>query len=84
MLGERQLNSALMRVRRCHPPYISPKSYAKLSRSDAFSGLRIHTDEINEVIARIKSASLTIAVVRSTITFFVYNAFDIVANRIHK
>lgn len=56
--------SVLMRDGRCYPPYISPKSYAKLSRPDAFSGLRIHTDEINEVIARIKSASLTIAVVR--------------------
>lgn len=51
-------------VDRCYPPYISPKAHAKLSRADAFSGLRIHTDEINEVIARIKSATLTIAVVR--------------------
>jgi hypothetical protein len=50
---------------RCYPPYLSAKAHAKLSRPDAFAGLRIHTDEINEVIARIKSATLTIAVVRS-------------------
>ena len=59
-----------MRVGRCCPPYVNPKSYAKLSRPDAFSGLRIHTDEINEVIARIKFASLTIAVVRFAIYLY--------------
>lgn len=52
-----------MWVSRCYPPYLGPKAHAKLSRPDAFSGLRIHTDEINEVILRIKSATLTVAVV---------------------
>lgn len=37
----------------------------KLSSPGAFDGLRIHTDEINEVIKRIKPRSLTIAVVCS-------------------
>ena len=31
--------------------------------SDAFDGLRIHTDEIMEVIARISPSTLTIAIV---------------------
>ena len=48
--------------RRCHPQYLSPKAHAKLSRPDAFSGLQIHTDEINEVITQIKPGTLTIAV----------------------
>ncbi len=55
--------TVLMSVLRCYPPYLSPKAHARLSRPEAFSGLRIHTDEINEVIARIKPATLTIAVV---------------------
>lgn len=35
----------------------------KLSTPGAFDGLRVHTDEINEVIARIAPGTLTIAVV---------------------
>lgn len=50
---------------RCYPGYLGAKAHAKLSRPNAFAGLRIHTDEINEVIARINSATLTIAVVRN-------------------
>lgn len=41
----------------------------KLSSPGAFDGLRIHTDEINEVINRIKPRSLTIAVVSSCLVF---------------
>ena len=48
---------------RCHPPYLSAKAHAKLSQPSAFAGLRIHTDEINEVITRIAPNTLTIAVV---------------------
>lgn len=48
---------------RCYPGYLGAKAHAKLSRPNAFAGLRIHTDEINEVIARISPATLTIAVV---------------------
>lgn len=50
---------------RCHPAYLSPRAHVKLSSPGAFDGLRIHTDEINEVINRIKPRSLTIAVVSS-------------------
>ena len=49
--------------RRCHPQYLSAKAHAKLSRPEAFDGLRVHTDEISEVIARIAPGTLTIAVV---------------------
>lgn len=49
---------------RCHPGYLTAKAHTKLSRPEAFDGLRIHTDEINEVISRITPGTLTIAVVR--------------------
>lgn len=48
---------------RCQPAYLSQKAHAKLSTPGAFDGLRIHTDEINEVIKRITPGTLTIAVV---------------------
>ncbi|KAI9660034.1 MAG: hypothetical protein M1821_001386 [Bathelium mastoideum] len=48
--------------RRCHPEYLTPKAHTKLSRPNAFDGLRIHTDEMNEVIARMTPSTLTIAV----------------------
>lgn len=48
---------------RCHPSYLSPQAHVKLSTPGAFDGLRIHTDEINEVINRITPGTLTIAVV---------------------
>lgn len=51
---------------RCYPGYLDAKAHAKLSRPNAFAKLRIHTDEINEVIARINPATLTIAVVRNS------------------
>ena len=53
-------------ISRCHPRYLGVKAYSKLSREDAFDGLRIHTDEINEVIARIASSTVTIAVVSAS------------------
>lgn len=45
-----------------HPAYLSPASYRKLTQPGAFAGVRIHTDEINEVLARLKPGSLTVAV----------------------
>ncbi|KAI9704040.1 MAG: hypothetical protein M1820_005662 [Bogoriella megaspora] len=48
--------------RRCHPDYLTPKAHIKLSRTNAFDGLRIHTDEMNEVIARMTPSTLTVAV----------------------
>ncbi|KAI4197168.1 MAG: hypothetical protein LQ350_006112 [Teloschistes chrysophthalmus] len=51
-------------TRRCHPVYLSPKAHTKLSQPNAFSNLRIHTDELSEIIQRFKPATLTIAIVR--------------------
>ncbi|KAL4897879.1 hypothetical protein BDV59DRAFT_208512 [Aspergillus ambiguus] len=56
--------------RRCHPAYLSPKAHVKLSSPGAFDGLRIHTDEINEVIKRLTPKSLTIAVVMDSMDWF--------------
>lgn len=47
----------------CHPAYLSPKAHTKLSHPQAFSGLRIHTDELSEVIQRFAPATLTMAIV---------------------
>lgn len=56
--------------RRCHPDYLSPQAHARLSRPGAFDGLRIHTDEIEEVIARLAPGSLTVAVVMDSMDWF--------------
>lgn len=53
-----------------HPTYLSPKSHVRLSKSSAFNGLRIHTDEISEVIARMRPATLTIVVVMDSMDWF--------------
>jgi betaine lipid synthase len=55
---------------RCHPDYLKPKSHQKLSRAGAFDGLRIHTDEINEVITRLTPGTLTVAVVMDSMDWF--------------
>lgn len=57
-------------TQRCHPDYLRPKSHQRLSRHDAFDGLRIHTDEIDEVIQRITPGTLTIAVVMDSMDWF--------------
>lgn len=56
--------------RRCHPDYLSQQAHARLSRPNAFDGLRIHTDEIDEVIARIMPGTLTVAVVMDSMDWF--------------
>lgn len=53
-----------------HPTYLSPKSHVKLSKPTAFNGLRIHTDEISEVIARMRPNTLTIVVVMDSMDWF--------------
>lgn len=53
-----------------HPTYLSPKSHLKLSKPSAFNGLRIHTDEISEVIARMRPGTLTIVVVMDSMDWF--------------
>ncbi|KAK2003879.1 hypothetical protein LX36DRAFT_39855 [Colletotrichum falcatum] len=57
-------------TKRCHPDYLSKKAHAKLSRPNAFDGLRIHTDEIDEVISRITPGTLTVAVVMDSMDWF--------------
>jgi betaine lipid synthase len=53
-----------------HPTYLSPKSHMRLSKPSAFNGLRIHTDEISEVIARMRPGTLTIVVVMDSMDWF--------------
>jgi len=55
---------------RCHPDYLAPKAHQKLSRAGAFDGLRIHTDEINEVVSRLTPGTLTVAVVMDSMDWF--------------
>ncbi|KAL9000401.1 MAG: hypothetical protein Q9169_000918 [Polycauliona sp. 2 TL-2023] len=57
-------------TRRCHPLYLGPKAHRKLSQPHAFSGLRIHTDEINEIIQRFKPGTLTIAIIMDSMDWF--------------
>ncbi|KAL8691537.1 MAG: hypothetical protein Q9218_003261 [Villophora microphyllina] len=57
-------------TRRCHPVYLSPKAHTKLSQPNAFSNLRIHTDELSEIIQRFKPATLTIAIIMDSMDWF--------------
>ncbi|KAL6904533.1 hypothetical protein GGI43DRAFT_421087 [Trichoderma evansii] len=56
--------------RKCHPEYLRPEVHAKLSRPGALDGLRIHTDELEEVIARITPGTLTVAVIMDSMDWF--------------
>ncbi|KAI1342775.1 hypothetical protein F5Y15DRAFT_268700 [Xylariaceae sp. FL0016] len=56
--------------RTCHPDYLSPRAHAKLSRPGALDNLRIHTDEVDEVIARMAPGTLTVAVVMDSMDWF--------------
>ncbi|CCE26640.1 related to S-adenosylmethionine:diacylglycerol 3-amino-3-carboxypropyl transferase [Claviceps purpurea 20.1] len=56
--------------RKCHPHYLTPDVHAKLSKPGALDGLRIHTDELEEVIARITPGTLTVAVVMDSMDWF--------------
>ncbi|RMZ80151.1 hypothetical protein DV737_g3047, partial [Chaetothyriales sp. CBS 132003] len=56
--------------RRSHPRYLSAQSHRKLARASAFDGLRIHTDELMEVIARIAPNTLTIAILMDSMDWF--------------
>lgn len=57
-------------TRRCHPTYLTPKAHIKLSQPSALDGLRIHTDELSEVFARMQPASLAIAVLMDSMDWF--------------
>ncbi|KAI1431835.1 hypothetical protein GGR50DRAFT_37127 [Xylaria sp. CBS 124048] len=56
--------------RRCHPDYLSPQAYENLSRPGALDNLRIHTDEVSEVLARITPGTLTVAVLMDSMDWF--------------
>lgn len=64
---------------RCHPDYLAPQAHARLSRPGAFDGLRIHTDEIDQVLARIAPGTLTVAVVMDSMDWFEPGASDAAA-----
>jgi betaine lipid synthase len=55
---------------RCHPEYLDPDAHRKLSQPNALDGLRIHTDELDEVIARITPGTLTVAVIMDSMDWF--------------
>ncbi|SMR49971.1 unnamed protein product [Zymoseptoria tritici ST99CH_3D1] len=57
-------------TRRCHPTYLTPKSHVKLSAPTALDNLRIHTDELAEVFARMQPEALTIAVLMDSMDWF--------------
>ncbi|KAI0828719.1 hypothetical protein BC628DRAFT_1417700 [Trametes gibbosa] len=54
----------------CHPAYLSKEAHGTLSQSGAFDGLRVHTDEFVEVLARIRSESVTVAVIMDHMDWF--------------
>ena len=56
--------------RTCHPHYLAPEVHAKLSKVGALDSLRIHTDELEEVIARISPGELTVAVIMDSMDWF--------------
>ncbi|KAL2429941.1 hypothetical protein ABEF95_013319 [Exophiala dermatitidis] len=56
--------------KRCHPRYLGPKAHTTLSKPGTFDGLRIHTDEFMEVIARISPSTLTIAILMDSMDWF--------------
>ncbi|KEF58881.1 uncharacterized protein A1O9_03724 [Exophiala aquamarina CBS 119918] len=56
--------------RKCHPRYLGAKAHAKLSKPGTFDGLRIHTDELMEVISRISPSTLTIAILMDSMDWF--------------
>lgn len=55
---------------RCQLDYQTKQAHARLSQPGAFDGLRIHTDELEEVIARITPGTLTVAVVMDSMDWF--------------
>lgn len=54
----------------CHPDYLTPQSHQTLTQPNAFDGLRIHTDEIEQVISRFRPGTLTVAVVMDSMDWF--------------
>lgn len=57
-------------TRRCHPTYLTPKAHVTLSGPGALENIRIHTDELAEVFARMQPEALTIAVLMDSMDWF--------------
>ncbi|KAK9479657.1 hypothetical protein V1514DRAFT_13590 [Lipomyces japonicus] len=58
------------------PPYLKEDAYDKLSTKGALDGIRIHTDEIVEVVGRIRKHSVTIAIVMDHMDWFARDGKD--------
>ncbi|OSD05197.1 S-adenosyl-L-methionine-dependent methyltransferase [Trametes coccinea BRFM310] len=54
----------------CRPAYLTKEAHDILSRPGAFDGLRVHTDEFVEVLARIRAESVTVAVIMDHMDWF--------------
>ncbi|KAI9070341.1 S-adenosyl-L-methionine-dependent methyltransferase [Trametes sanguinea] len=54
----------------CRPAYLTKEAHESLSRPGAFDGLRVHTDEFVEVLARIRPESVTVAVIMDHVDWF--------------
>ncbi|EJF59822.1 hypothetical protein DICSQDRAFT_171781 [Dichomitus squalens LYAD-421 SS1] len=54
----------------CCPAYLSKEAHKMLSQPGAFDGLRVHTDEFVEVLARIKPETVTVAVIMDHMDWF--------------
>ncbi|KAI8972814.1 hypothetical protein BD414DRAFT_211164 [Trametes punicea] len=54
----------------CRPSYLTKEAHETLSRPGAFDGLRVHTDEFVEVLARIRPESVTVAVIMDHMDWF--------------
>lgn len=52
------------------PGWLHPDNYKKLTTPGTFNGVRMHTDEIQEVLARLKPGTLTVAVVMDSMDWF--------------
>lgn len=55
---------------KCHPAFLSKKAHTKLSRAGALDNLRIHTDELKEVIERLAEGTLSVAIVMDSMDWF--------------
>ncbi|KAK9467363.1 hypothetical protein V1512DRAFT_270587 [Lipomyces arxii] len=58
------------------PSYLKKEGYSRLSKPDALDGIRIHTDEIVDVVARIRARSVTIAIVMDHMDWFDTDGVD--------
>lgn len=57
-------------LKNCCPDYLTSRAHAKLSKPQAFDGLRIHTDELVEVVERMTPGTLTVAVLMDSLDWF--------------